>query len=314
HGGRLYLAHIPKWEGACFTIDLPLQGSETKNPPTVEDLDHPDFQELSGNYQVFEHPSGKRARILLVEDNPEILAYVEDLISDFYEVFIANDGQEGIDMAQEIMPDLVISDIMMPVKSGTELCKELKGSFSTSHIPIILLTAKTAKDAEIMGLETGADKYIKKPFHPYELHLHIKNLLELKYRIRHNFGKLLKLEPDKLIFSSEDDLFLENAIKLIEKNMDKSDFRIEDFAREMGVSRALLFIKLRALSNLTPNNFVKKVRLKRAAQILEDSRKTVSEVSYMVGFQDPKYFSKCFKSSYGLSPNEYRKKAMEALN
>lgn len=313
HGGKLYLEQNSNWKGACFRLDLPIHPFEANQEEKLGELEENEFSELSANFQVFEHPSGKRARILLVEDNPEILAYVEDLMSDFYEVYIANDGREGVEMAQEIMPDLVISDIMMPHKSGTDLCRELKGNFSTSHIPVILLTAKTTKEAEILGLETGADKYIKKPFHPYELHLHIKNLLELKYRIRYNFGKLLKLEPDKLVFSSEDDLFLQNAMKLIEANIDKSDFKIEDFARAMGVSRALLFIKLRALSNLTPNNFVKKVRLKRAAQMLEDTRKTVAEISYMVGFQDPKYFSKCFKSSYGETPNEFRKRSLNAL-
>ncbi|MEM6803326.1 MAG: two-component regulator propeller domain-containing protein [Bacteroidota bacterium] len=308
HGGRLYLDPLPNWKGACFRVDLPINIGDQHPQDLKAELEHREFDQLSGKYQVFEHPSGKKARILLVEDNPEILNYVEDLMTEFYEVFIANDGQEGLEMAKEIMPDLLISDIMMPKKSGTDLCRELKADFSTSHIPVILLTAKSTKDAEILGLETGADKYIRKPFHPYELHLHIKNLLELKYRIRNNFGKLLKLEPDKLVFSSEDDLFLQNAIKLIEEHIDKSEFRIEDFAREMGVSRALLFIKLRALSDMTPNNFVKKLRLKRAAQILEDSRKTVAEVSYMVGFQDPKYFSRCFKASYGESPNEFRKR------
>ena len=159
--------------------------------------------------------------------------------------FIANDGQEGINMAREIMPDLVISDIMMPVKSGTELCQELKGSFTTSHIPIILLTAKTAKRCrKSWDWKQGQINTSRNLFTLMNCTCTSKNLLELKYRIRHNFGKLLKLEPDKLVFSSEDDLFLENALKLIEQNMDKSDFRIEDFCQRNGCQPGTFIYKV----------------------------------------------------------------------
>ena len=219
---------------------------------------------------------------------------------------LAKNGQDGLKQALEQSPDLIISDIMMPEMDGIELCRELKCKIETSHIPVILLTARTGQIFRIEGLETGADVYLTKPFSPYELQLKVYNLLESRQRIRDRFHTVLKLEPKEITVTSADETFLVKAMEVVERFMDDPGFLVEVFAHELAVSRPLLFTKLKAITGQTPNNFVKSLRLKRSIQLLMDSDLGVAEIAYQVGFRDARYFSKCFQKEFGRTPSEYR--------
>ena len=246
------------------------------------------------------------ARVLIVEDNPEVQTYIQQIFAPHFETLLAENGRNGLKQALEQSPDLIISDIMMPEMDGIELCRELKSKVQTSHIPVILLTARTGQIFRVEGLETGADAYLTKPFSPYELQLQVHNLLEARQRIRDRFRTVLKLEPKEITVTSADETFLVKAIEVVERFMDDPDFLMEIFARELAVSRPLLFTKLKALTGQTPNNFVKSLRLKRSVQLLTDSDLGVAEIAYQVGFRDARYFSKCFQKEFGRTPSEYR--------
>ena len=246
-------------------------------------------------------------KILIVEDNPEIQAYINKIFSDQYIVITANNGVEGLAKAKKHLPDLVISDIMMPEKDGVTFCKELKTDFEISHIPIVLLTARTTAMFKIEGLEVGADDYITKPFHPDELRLRVRNIITAREALKSKFKRVVSFEPQEVNITSADEIFLEKAMKILENEIGNNGYSVNQFAYDLAVSRPLLFTKLKALTGQTPNNFIKSVRLKRAAQLLETERLNISEIAYSVGFKDAKYFRKCFKGQYELSPTEYRR-------
>lgn len=243
--------------------------------------------------------------LLVVEDNPEVQAYIRSVFAEHYQVITANDGIEGLAIAQERQPDLLLSDVMMPRMDGFELCRQLKTNLATSHIPIILLTAKTALNDRLEGLEIGADDYVPKPFHPAELRLKVRNRLLQRQRQREQFSKSPTFAPKEVAVTSADEAFLKSLVELVEANIDNPNFSIEQFAQELAVSRALLFTKVKVLTDTTPKNFLKSFRLKRAAQLLETGKLNVSEVAYRVGFKEPKYFSKVFQKAYGCNPSEF---------
>ncbi len=247
----------------------------------------------------------EKPRLLIVEDNQEVQNYIKQVFEGEYQLITASDGEEGLMKAKEATPDLILSDVMMPKMDGISFCSKIKTNVETSHIPVILLTARTAFIHKLEGLETGADDYITKPFSPEELRLRVRNMLQARARMREKFARVLKLEPKEVTLTSTDEIFLEKAIQLVENNMDNVDFSVEDFAFEMAVSRALLFTKIKAVTDLTPNNFIKNLRMKRAAQILKQQKLGVAEVAYQVGFKDSRYFSKTFRKQFGMSPSEY---------
>ena len=259
--------------------------------------------------QPSEDPSTPQQTLLHVEDNPEVRAYIKSIFSDRYKVMTAIDGKEGLVKAKEIQPDIILSDVMMPQMDGFELCHELKTNLATSHIPVILLTARTTQDDRLAGLKTGADDYISKPFHPDELRLKVHNRLSQRQRIRERFGQSRSFAPKEVAVTSADEDFLKELIELVESNIDNPEFKIEQFAQELAVSRALLFTKIKALTDYTPKNFLKSFRLKRATQLLETGKLNISEIAYQVGFKDPKYFSKVFQKEFGCTPSEYTSKA-----
>ena len=201
---------------------------------------------------------------------------------------------EGIEKARQIVPDLIISDVMMPKKDGYEVCRDLKNDEKTSHIPIILLTAKAASENKIEGLETGADDYLIKPFEVKELIARIRNLIEVRRRLRERFSVGTVLKPGEIAVTSLDDAFLRRVIAVVEKNMGNEDFSVEDLGREVGMSRVQIHRKLTALTNQSAGEFIRYMRLHRAMDMLKKDSGTVSEIAYSVGFGSPAYFTKCF--------------------
>lgn len=245
--------------------------------------------------------------ILIVEDNADVRAYIKDYLVPTYQVTEARDGAEGIEEALEIIPDLIISDVMMPKKDGYEVCKTLKLDEKTSHIPIILLTAKAASENKIEGLEIGADDYLIKPFEPKELLARVKNLIDLRRKLRARFSKSMPLKPGEIAVSSIDDVFLKKVAAVVERRMGDENFSVEELGQEVAMSRSQLHRKLIALTNHSASDFIRYMRLQRGLEMLKKNAGTVAEVAYSVGFRDPSYFSKWFHRQFGVAPSDVRK-------
>lgn len=246
-------------------------------------------------------------KILIVEDNDEVRAYIKSIFTENYTVVEAINGKEGLEKAKEELPEIIISDVMMPVMDGIKLCKEIKKDLRTSHIPVIMLTARTPLIFRVEGLKTGADDYITKPFDPKTLELKVKNFIKLREAIRNTFknNTVLEIEPSKITLTSADEVFINNALKSIEDNMDNSEYSVEDLAAAVCFSRMQLYRKIKSLTGQSANEFIRTIRLKRAAQFLEQNELTVAEVTYRVGFSDLKYFRVCFKKQFGVNPSNY---------
>ena len=251
--------------------------------------------------------SNDRPIVLIVDDNQDIRHHLrESLVKDFI-IKEAVNGKEGLEKAIDIVPDLLITDLMMPEMDGLELCKKLKTDERISHIPVIMLTAKAEADDKIEGLETGADDYITKPFNSKELIIRTKNLIEQRKKLKEKYNHQISLEVNESEIKSVDEKFLERARKIIEKNIGDCSFDVNSFYPEMGMSRMQLFRKLKALVNQTPGELIRNLRLQRAAHLIKQNYGNVSEVTYEVGFNNLSYFAKCFKEKYGLLPSDYQK-------
>jgi len=246
--------------------------------------------------------------VLIVEDNTDMRSYLNSALEEEFVVFEAINGQDGLDKSLHLMPDIVVSDVMMPVMDGIEMCQRLKNDVNISHLPVILLTARSSDDHTIEGFDAGADDYIPKPFNPKLLQSRIRNILESRQQLRNRFRKEGILEPGEISVTSADELFLKNAMDVVERNIGNPEFRVSGFVSEMNMSRSVLYRKFEALTGQSVNEFVRNTRLKRAAQLLSLNELTVSEVTYEVGFNDPQYFSKCFSKQYGMTPSEYARK------
>ncbi|RQW08658.1 DNA-binding response regulator [candidate division KSB1 bacterium] len=243
--------------------------------------------------------------MLTVEDNSDLRAYMRDIMHSGYRIKEAADGIKGLHQAFQMIPDLIISDVMMPVMGGIKMCEKLKTDERTSHIPIVLLTARAGLDSRLQGLETGADDYIVKPFETKELLLRVKNLLDNRRKLRERFGKDFNVNPREIGVTSMDEKFLHRAIDIIEEYMADADFSVEQFARAVGLSRVQLHRKLRALTNQSATDFIKILRLKRAASLLKQRSGNIAEIAYEVGFNKPSYFADCFRKQFGQLPSEY---------
>ena len=247
--------------------------------------------------------------ILIVEDNQEIRKLLIDLLAPYYQVIAEENGKAGWETATNILPDLVICDIMMPIMNGLELCSNLKTDDRTAHIPVILLTAMDTLPQQVDGLETGADSYLTKPFSVELLLLHIKNLLQARRIMRKKFTEEVNLQPQEITINKTDHEFMVKVVAFIEKRMTDESFVIPDLATEVGMSQPILYKKIRAITDLSVNEFIKYIRLKRAFALLSTEQYNVSEVSYLVGFNDVKYFSREFKKHYGYSPKQHSQKS-----
>jgi len=245
--------------------------------------------------------------LLIIEDNLDVTRYLKSLLVTNYNVYTAMNGREGLDKALELIPDIVISDVMMPEMDGFTLCEKLKTDERTSHIPVILLTARSSDMSKLEGLETGADDYLIKPVNAKELLIRIKNLIEQRRRLRERFSKDVTLSPKDIAVTSADQRFLEKAIETVEKEMKEPDFSVEQFSKEVGMSTSQLYRKIHALTNQSPVEFIRTFRLKRAAYLLEQKFGNVAEIAFEVGFNNLSYFAKCFRELFGKAPSEYSK-------
>ncbi|MCP5107432.1 MAG: response regulator, partial [bacterium] len=248
----------------------------------------------------------KKNIILVVEDSVDLRGYIRGALETGYRVLEARDGRAGIQKAREIIPDLIISDVMMPVTDGYELCSRLKNDIDTSHIPIILLTAKASEENILQGLETGADDYVTKPFSTKILIARIKNLIDIRSQLQTNINREMTLQPVKTSLSRMDRRFLNELHDVIDRNLSDWEFNVESLVKKLRMSRATLYRKVQALSALTPNQFIQSYRLKRGAELLKQSSRTVQDVAFEVGFGSPSYFSKCFKEKFQRQPSEYQ--------
>ncbi len=304
-------------EGTEFIVRLPLGRNHLKDEEIVGTPQHVDIPEDRNEVPVIntieegksdeasnQEADGQKPMILLVEDNADVSAYVREYLSD-YQVLEARDGMEGTERALEAIPDLIISDIMMPRRDGYEMCRILKSDDKTSHIPIILLTAKATSEHKIEGLETGADDYLVKPFAPRELIARVKNLIELRRKLREHFD--VRLRPGEVKVASMENEFLKKLIATVERRMGDEQFSVERLAAELTMSRMQLHRKVTALTNQSAGEFIQYMRLHRAMDLLKGNAGTVSEIAYSVGFNDPSHFTKRFQALFGVLPSEVRK-------
>jgi len=246
-------------------------------------------------------------RILIVEDNDDMRNYLQHTFADIYYTFVASDGQIGWDIVQNIKPDLVISDIMMPNMNGDELCSRIKSDINTSHIPVILLTALNDKSNIIRGLKYGADEYITKPFDISILKATIINILSNREVLKNSFSKLeLKNADESINYASElDREFMDKVKDIIEKNLSDSNFNVDVLCSALNMSRSSFYSKIKALTDQAPADFIRTIRLTHAAKLLKSKRFNITEVADMTGFSDAKYFREVFKKHYKMNPSKY---------
>jgi len=323
HHGTITVESQPN-EGSCFTVTLQKGNSHfdsntefivsedivnktinsTHNDTAITISDKPE-QKIEDNKNL----------ILLVEDNNELRSFLKTILTESYNIVEADNGETGIRIACEQLPDIIISDIMMPHKNGIELLNELKNNESTSHIPIILLSAKSSIESKIEGMQYGADDYITKPFSATYLKARIQNIVEQRKRLQHIYCQTLfpskaekkSVEKENIpILSASDQKFMDKLVQIITENMDNCDFSVDNMALAVDMSRSNFFRKLKSITGQSPIDFLKQMKMKRAVQLIESKEYNISEIAYMTGFNDAHYFSKCFKQAYGISPTEYK--------
>ena len=251
----------------------------------------------------------KRGTILIVEDNQEIRHYLCSGLADLFNTLEAGNGEEALEKLKDNEVDIIITDVMMPVMDGIKLCKNVKQNIRTCHIPVIILSAKTDIKDQLEGLQVGADDYIPKPFAIAVITSKIQNMMRTRRHMLERYAKSLEVEPEKITFNAMDEELLKRAVNIVEENIDNIEFSTDEFAQKMNMSRSNLHLKLKAITGESAIDFIRKVRFKRATELLKSGRYTVAEVSSMVGFNSSSYFATCFKKYVGCLPTEYIKKA-----
>jgi signal transduction histidine kinase/ligand-binding sensor domain-containing protein/DNA-binding response OmpR family regulator len=302
HNGVITVKSEPE-KGTCFTVTLPAKKihdpslNSTFNAVSIEDSAQIGFEENQSH--------GKKKTIIIVEDNEDLRFYLKENLRGQYHVEEAVDGKEGWEKIKSMNPDLVVSDIMMPLMDGIELAKKIKNETITAHIPVILLTAMGSEEKQIEGFQAGVNDYITKPFTFEILASRIKNLLAQQKLLQKRFQKQIEVNPGEVTVTPVDEKFLKQALEVVEKFMENPDFSVEDFSREMCMSRKALYNKILSLTGRAPLEFIRSIRIKRAAQLLEKSGMRVSEIAYEVGFNNPKNFTKYFKEEFNVLPSQY---------
>jgi len=317
-------------KGSTFSVDLPVELKYFGNYKIISGLKESEFDSESESLDEVQIPVQHAVRrhsetddtgtskptVLIIEDNKDLRFYINDILSPTYITEEADNGNLGVEKAFTIIPDVIICDIRMPGKDGFEVTQILKSDNRTSHIPIILLTALSALENKITGLETGADDYITKPFNPDILLLKIKNRISIRERAKAFFIRSIEqkvnpnasqvnLHPKEIIINSLDEKFLLQALEIVEKNISDKDFNVDKFAAAIAMEASTLYKKLIALINMPPGEFIRDIRMKRAVQLLKQNKIPISDIAYMVGFDNPNYFSKVFRKYYNISPTEF---------
>ena len=302
HNGVISVKSEPE-KGTSFTVLLP--ANKINEPPSrplamdasIDEAERLALDEMKSN--------GKMKTILVVEDNEDLRFYLKDNLKRDYHVAEAINGKEGWEKVQQLNPDLVVSDIMMPLMDGIELARNIKTDTATAHIPVILLTAMGSEDKQLEGYKIGINDYITKPFTFEILASRITNLLAQQKLLQKRFQKQIEINPGEITVTPVDEKFMKQALAAVEKNMDNPDFSVEDLSREMNMSRVTLYRKILSLTDKPPLEFIRSIRLKRAAQLLAKSGMTIAEIAYEVGFNNPKVFSRFFKEEFKVTPSQY---------
>lgn len=293
-------------KGSLFTVSLTVQEIRKGQEKIVGEYDIANRLPKRNTFELIKNDKRTVPLILLVEDNDDMRHFIKENLVQLYKVTEATNGRIGLKKAIQDSPDLIITDLMMPNMDGLELCNKLKTNVNTSHIPIIMLTAKAGMANKIVGLETGADDYLTKPFNGDELLVRAKNLIEQRKRLREAFSNMqIQIDPKKMAVTSVDRRFLESLITLLEDKSSYGDFGVSQMQEALGMSKSQLHRKLKALTNEAPGELLRNFRLKRAAQLLSHKADSVTQIAYKVGFNDLSYFTKCFKELYGTVPSSY---------
>ncbi|MGY8915874.1 MAG: response regulator, partial [Flavobacteriales bacterium] len=313
HGGEIGVESIRNG-GSTFSMTLHKGRSHFKNDKIEEDFvytEHSDYYlqeggKVSKNIEIqSEWSELKNLTLLVVEDNADIRLYLKNLLSTHCKVLHAENGEKALKIALSQQPDLIISDVMMPVMDGIELTRKLKSDVQTSHIPIILLTARASIVHKMEGYSTGADDYITKPFNEALLRARIQNLIHNRQLLRERFGSDVLLTLDELPVNKADQKFLEDLIKIIQNNVDNENLNANYLSREIGMSHSVIYKKVKSLSGMTLVEFVRDYKLKIAKTLISEQGYSVSDACYKVGYSDRKYFSKLFKQKFGKNPSDF---------
>lgn len=302
HNGIITVKSEPD-KGTCFTVLLPAKKIYVSSGRTIAS---PVFSEEGEQIMIEERKKGdKKKTIVIVEDNEDLRFYLKDNLKGQYHIEEATNGKEGWEKIRLLNPDLVVSDIMMPLMDGVELARKIKTETLTAHIPVILLTAMGSEEKQLEGLKAGVNDYITKPFTFEILASRISNLLAQQRLLQKRFQKQIEVNPGEVTITPVDEKFLQQALEIIEKQIDNPEFSVDEFSKEMYMSRVTLYRKIQSLTGKSPLDFIRSIRLKRAVQLLDKSGMSVSEVAYQVGFNDPKIFRRIFKEEFKITPSEY---------
>lgn len=311
--GSIFTVAIPTGE-TVYINDLHVEDSVYElSMVTDEDLVAEDDFILEENEILIDEATDENQiiKLLIVDDNKEILDYLKDYFGKMYEIVVAYNGQMALELLEIQQFDLIISDVMMPELDGLHFCKRVKQNINTSHIPLMLLTAKTETSQQIKGLEMGADDYITKPFSPNLLAAKIANLLRSRKRLKEYYSAGKEMVPENIAFNALDEEFLKQAISIVEEHLADSEFTVDKFSKEIGMSRSNLYLKLKAITGESAMDFIKRIRFKKAVELMQNKRHTIAQITYMCGFNSPSYFSTAFKQYYGCMPSEYLAKLNE---
>jgi YesN/AraC family two-component response regulator len=304
HGGDIRATSSAS-EGTLFAVNLLFDKTEM---PAFEKA-----FEIAETHFIAEMPeesnsaeiTDTKETILIVEDNLDVRNLIRHGLEAHYNILEASTGKEGVAVALEKSVDMVVSDVMMPVMSGVELCHVLKNDERTSHLPIILLTARADHESKLEGLRTGADDYVVKPFNMQELHARVSNLIAQRKKLIQKYNKQITVKPHEITVTPMDERFIQKVIQLVEDNLDNTEFTSDKMADGIGMSRASLHRKIKAITGHSTSEFIQDFRLRRAALFIEKKTDTVSQIAYQVGFNDHSYFTKCFKKKFGKTPSEW---------
>lgn len=312
HGGKINVVS-EEGTGTTFYVSFPFAQNEV-TPSTsyesgyIEARLELEAEQSDTRLQASSAFDEDKPLVLIVEDNPDMRKFIQHVLSKEYNIIESEDGADGLIKAKKYIPDIIISDVMMPEKDGFELCLSLKENISTSHIPIILLTACSLDEQKSVGFENGADAYIPKPFNAHLLKIRVRKLIENRQKIKEAFGSNLINDTKKESLGEIEQNFINDFQKYVEKYISNSELNVDELAEHLKLSRSQLYRKIKSLTNYSPNELIRIIRLKYAKQLLNGKTKSISEIAYEIGFSSPAYFAKCFKDTYGESPTEYVEK------